>query len=375
MSRANLAQPAIRTGHKARIALSGPTGSGKSFSGLIIARELAGPEGTICVIDTERGSASLYSDQFEFDTIDWKPPYDPRELAEDIKVLSQKYDVVMCDSITHYWQGEGGTLDIVDASAARAGGNSYAGWKTGTPAQNSLVEAMLQADSHIICTMRSKMEHVLEKDPKTGKSFPKKVGMSPIQRDGIEYEFTIGGELNIDHELLITKSRFSDVADRMYPSHQIKDMAAAVKGWLDTASTDLSRFLLETLKTAEERAELKKAWLDEKTGFDFRTNAVPVDREQNARDLIASFATKKSEVQPKEEWGGDITTDDALHRIEVLFAKADPLSETLTDEANDILHESGYAEHESINEEEWSVLKLMAEARIKQLQDKPAVSA
>src|SRR4051812_27681116 len=155
MSRLNQAQQAIRTGQKARIALSGPTGGGKTWTALVIATELAGPDGTVLVIDTERGSAALYSDAFKFDTIDWTPPYDPREVAETIREAAERYDAIVVDSLTHFWQGEGGTLDIVESSASRsAGGNKFAGWKVGTPAQNSFVEAMLQADAHVIATMR-----------------------------------------------------------------------------------------------------------------------------------------------------------------------------------------------------------------------------
>lgn len=286
MSRALLIQPAIRTGHKARIALSGPTGSGKTFGALIIARELAGPDGKILLIDTERGSASLYSDKFDFETIDWKPPYDPREVASDLLDVSKQYDVVVIDSMTHFWQGEGGTLDIVDAAGARAAGNNYAGWKTGTPAQNSFVESMLQADCHVIATMRSKMEYVLEQG-KNGKTAPKKVGMSPIQRDGIEYEFTIGAELDLEHRLLITKSRFADIADNMYPSHQVKDMAASVKEWLDAApAVNLAGYVLQVVTDESARKALGEAW---RATFEFRTSSVPIDQEAEARALIDSF--------------------------------------------------------------------------------------
>lgn len=256
------------------------------MAGLIIARELAGPDGKILVIDTERNSASLYSDQFEFDTIDWQPPYDPREVAEDLKTLGKEYDVVHLDSLTHFWQGEGGTLDIVDAAGARASGNNYAGWKTGTPAQNAFVEAMLLADCHVIATMRSKMEYVLETN-KNGKQVPKKVGMAPIQRDGIEYEFTIGAELDMEHRLVVTKSRCAPIADQMYQKEQVKDMARTFREWLEAApAVNLTNYIREAIPDEVLRKQLAPLWNET---FDFRSTSVPVDRETEARLLIDKY--------------------------------------------------------------------------------------
>lgn len=224
--------PAVRTGRKARVALSGPAGSGKTWTALVIARELA-PQGKVLVIDTEKGSASLYADEFTFETIDWAPPFDPRELAGAIGETSRSYDVVIADSLSHFWQGEGGTLTIVDGAAARARGNSFAGWKEGTPAQDQMVAAMLAADCHIIATMRSKTEYVLELQ--NGRQVPRKVGMAPVQRDGIEYEFTVTADLDYEHSVLIAKTRCAPLADKMFKAGRASDMGRILREWLDGA--------------------------------------------------------------------------------------------------------------------------------------------
>lgn len=229
-------EKAVRRGNKARVALAAPAGGGKTFTALTLAAELA-EGGDILVIDTERGSASLYADQFEFQTLKWEPPYNPTELGQVIGEVSPNFAVVVVDSLSHFWMGEGGTLDMVDAASERAKGNKFAGWKTGTPAQNDMVDAMLRAPAHVIVTMRSKMEYVQEKDER-GKVSIRRVGMAPVQRDGIEYEFTVTADLDIEHRLMVAKTRCSILADKVYRPGHAAEMGKALHEWLNDAEAD-----------------------------------------------------------------------------------------------------------------------------------------
>lgn len=222
---------AVRKGNKARILLSGPSGSGKTFQALMIARALVGKEGKIVGIDTEHGSMSLYSDKYHFEVIEWQPPFDPRELAQALRELDGKYDAIVPDSLSHFWMGEGGTLAVVDAAAERSKGNKFAGWKEGTPAQNDLVEAIVRCDAHLIATARAKTEYVQEKDEK-GRTSIRKLGLAPIQREGIEFEFDIQGEVNAEHDLVITKSRCDLVADKVFKKDKVPQFAKVVGDWL-----------------------------------------------------------------------------------------------------------------------------------------------
>lgn len=192
---------ATKTQAKLRMALFGPSGSGKTYSALAI----AGAFGTVAVIDTEHGSAKKYADLFEFDVVELTD-YQPKHYIELIRSAGD-YDVLVIDSLTHAWSGTGGVLDMVDKAAARAQNNKFAGWREGTPEHNRLIDAILSAAPHIIVTMRSKTEYVLEPDSR-GKLAPRKVGTAPVQRDGMEYEFDIVAEMNADNELVISKTRF-----------------------------------------------------------------------------------------------------------------------------------------------------------------------
>lgn len=198
---------------KARVAIDGPSGAGKTYSALILATVLANG-GKIAVIDTERGSASLYSDKFDFDVLELDT-FSPALYTQAITAAEEAgYQVIVIDSLSHAWEGEGGALDQVDQKATQIKGNSYVAWKDVTPMHRRMVDAMLQSKAHIVVTMRSKMEYVQEKNEK-GNTVIRKVGMAPIQRQGMEYEFTIVADMDVDHHISISKSRCEEMADKV----------------------------------------------------------------------------------------------------------------------------------------------------------------
>lgn len=200
---------------KARIAIDGPSGSGKTYTSLIAAKALAG-NGRIAVIDTERGSASLYSDKFDFDVLELNPPYSPDVYRGAIKAAENGgYSVIVIDSLSHAWEGEGGALDMADdATKRQKTPNSYTAWREVTPVHRAMVDAILQSKCHVIVTMRSKMEYVQEKNA-DGRTVINKVGMAPIQRSGMEYEFTIVGDMDLDNTIVISKSRYEPFSGRV----------------------------------------------------------------------------------------------------------------------------------------------------------------
>lgn len=207
-------QKATKKRSKARVAIDGPSGAGKTFTALVAAGVLA-QGGRVAVIDTERGSASLYSDRFDFDVLELNN-FNPQNYINAIDAAERAgYAVIVIDSLSHAWEGEGGALDMVDQATKRSqSGNNYTAWKNVTPLQRKLVDAMLQSPCHIVATMRSKTEYVLETNER-GKQVPRKVGMAPVQRQGMEYEFTVVGDMDIDHNLAVTKSRCEVLADKV----------------------------------------------------------------------------------------------------------------------------------------------------------------
>ncbi len=229
--------PAARSEAKARVALLGPTGSGKTHTALEWATVLA-DGGTVAVIDTENASASLYADEFEFVTAPWWPPYDAGKLAAEIKQAAAQFDVIVLDSLTHFWTGEGGVLDVVDREAQSSrSNNGYMAWKKGTPIWRGLLDALIFAPCHVVVTMRSKMDYVLTEDS-NGRKKPEKVGMAPQARNDVEYEFTVVAELDQGHILSVTKSRCGALADAVARPHQAGGLAKTLRDWLSSADAD-----------------------------------------------------------------------------------------------------------------------------------------
>ena len=204
-------QKARKTQSKLRLAIDGPSGAGKTYTALIAATAMANG-GKIAVIDTERNSASLYADKFDFD-VACLDNFNPKNYIKTINEAEQAgYSVIVIDSLSHAWEGEGGVLDMhEDATRRSQSGNSYTAWKDVTPVHRELVDAILQSKTHIVVTMRSKMEYVQSKEG--DKTVIKKVGMAPIQRAGMEYEFTIVGDMDTDHNFIVSKSRCEFIAD------------------------------------------------------------------------------------------------------------------------------------------------------------------
>ena len=166
---------AVRKRAKLRLALTGPSGSGKTYGALMLAKGIGG---RIAVIDSEHGSASLYSHLCEFDTLELAPPYSPERYIAAIKAAEQAgYDVIVIDSTTHEWSGSGGCLEINEQTArSKFSGNTWSAWNDTTPRHRAFIDAMLQSSAHIIATGRSKTETAQTEGP-NGKKKVVKLGM------------------------------------------------------------------------------------------------------------------------------------------------------------------------------------------------------
>lgn len=216
-----------------KLAITGPSGSGKTYSALLIAKGLGGKT---ALLDTEYGSASLYSDIFEFDAWDEPDPsgFPPEYFIRVIKAAEAAgYQNLIIDSLSHEWTGRGGCLELVDSiGRSKCRGNSYVAWGEVTPRHNKLVEAIVGAKMNIIATMRAKTEYVLNKS-ENGKAIPQKVGLGSVQRDGMDYEFTTMFELDRDsHIANAGKDRTSLFRD---PVLITEDTGKRIAQWLTSA--------------------------------------------------------------------------------------------------------------------------------------------
>lgn len=206
-------KPATRTESKARIALTGPSGSGKTYTALALAHHFSD---RIAVVDTERGRASLYVgiNNWQFDALS-PQAFSPASLTEIIAAAGdQGYGCLVVDSLSHYWNGVDGMLEQADKRAIS--GNTFSGWKSVRPDERRMIDALASYPGHVIVTLRVKTEYVLEENSR-GKKVPRKVGLKPEQREGIEYEFDVVGDLDLDNTLTISKTRIPMLHSRIIP--------------------------------------------------------------------------------------------------------------------------------------------------------------
>ena len=254
---AGMFHTATRKKKKLRLLLAGPTDAGKTRTALrfafgIVAHELklAGinrpPK--IWAIDTEHGRLSFYKNladdgiPYIFDVCElehFKPQTAVLALKEG---WSAGIDAMIVDSISHFWNGAGGTLEQHrEFTERRKDKNSYAAWSESTSIQNQFIEALLRSPFHVIATCRQKMDAVQEPDPtRPGKTIIRSIGLQDEQRDTVRYEFDVIANISQDHELTIVKKPW----DAMDCGPAIKPGAAFITpliDWLNEGEGDFDK--------------------------------------------------------------------------------------------------------------------------------------
>ncbi|MGV0936664.1 AAA family ATPase [Empedobacter falsenii] len=185
---------------KIKMALQGSSGSGKTYSSLLLAQGITNKDfSKIAIIDTENGSADLYTHLGDYNVLALQPPYTPEKYIEAIELCEKEgMEVIIIDSISHAWD------ELLDFHSKLAG-NSFTNWAKVTPRQKAFTDKILQCKAHVIATMRTKQDYVLNQ--KDGKYVPEKVGLKAVQRDGLDYEFTLVFDIDIKHFAVSSKDR------------------------------------------------------------------------------------------------------------------------------------------------------------------------
>lgn len=221
---------ATRAKKKLRLALIGPTGAGKTRAALRIA---TGMGGRVALIDSEHGSATMYADHYDFAHLDLQS-FSPDRYIEAIEAAeADGFDVLIIDSLSHAWSGKDGILEYVDRS--KRNGNGFNAWGDATPKHNRLVEKLLSCKMHLIVTLRSKMEYVQEKDERTGKTTVRKIGLQPVQRDGVEFEFDVICDITQEHLLTVAKTRIDEL-DGVAVEKVGEQFGQRLRTWLDSGA-------------------------------------------------------------------------------------------------------------------------------------------
>ena len=273
---------------KLRMALTGVSGSGKTFSALRIARGLVGEEGKIALVDTESGSGELYGSQFKYDYARIVPPFHPQKYIDSISSAEDAdYDLLIIDSASHAWSGTGGLLDLKER-LDEGKKNIFAAWKEVNPIHNAFVDRILGSEMHILLTLRTKIAYEAISDD--GRMQVKRVGLAPIQREGFEYEMTVVFMLDPEtHIAFATKDRTSLFQDVQFvPSEETGEM---LRDWLESGAdpVEISRLskeklLSEVITVEQDYDTLVKWYTNNQSTISMLT---PSDREEIVSQLKA----------------------------------------------------------------------------------------
>lgn len=285
---------AERSLSKLRIGLAGPSGSGKTYSALLLAHGLAEWE-DIAIIDTENGSADLYSQLGGYNVLTLEKPFSPDRYIEAIQAAEEAgMKVIIIDSITHEWNGQGGVLEIQDKMGGR-----FQDWAKVTPMHNRFVQTILQSKAHIITTVRTKTDYAMSNEG--GKSKVQKVGMKPETREGFEYEMTVAFDLNINNVATIAKDRtaqFNKDAGFVITEDTGKHLAEWAAGGIDYVAK-IEALLKQKGKTQEPILTTFKVFaLDELSPAQFKQT---ITKLETLPDYVAPVEGKKEETRPTEE--------------------------------------------------------------------------
>lgn len=292
---------------RARIALIGPSGSGKTIDALIIARQLVGPEGKIAVRDSEHGSASKYSDEFTFDSDEPSDHSPANYMAAIADAVKGGYDCLIIDSWSHAWAGAGGILEQSDKK-----GKKFDVWKDLTPQQNKMVETILAAPIHIIVTMRTKTEWVLEKERKQdGRevNVPRKIGTAPVQRQDVDYEFDVVLTIDAEHSVQVDKTRCRELDSKTFDKEHVADIGDVLRTWLvdgediDQKKAKLSELYVAMKEIGKGEQAVAIAWINDRLnppkGMEIRTSG---DLSlANITTLLAEIAAEKATPKLADE--------------------------------------------------------------------------
>jgi len=172
-------QKVQRKAAKMRVAMAGPSGAGKTLSALYLAYGVTQDWSKIALIDTEHGRGQFYGSRSDLEVGEYlyqelEPPFTAEKyiaMAQEAQQAVGSDGVIIIDSFSHAWEGEGGVLDYKETIEQQSGKNSFTAWNDAGKRQNQLINTLLALDCHVIVTMRTKMAYAMEQNER-GKTVP-----------------------------------------------------------------------------------------------------------------------------------------------------------------------------------------------------------
>ena len=274
-------QKASRKKAKIKLELQGPSGSGKTMGALLTAYGICGDWSKIAVVDTENHSADLYAHIGAYNVLSLSAPFTPEKYIQALEVCEKAgMEVIIIDSVTHEWE------NLLEYHSSLQG-NSFTNWNKITPRHNDFVQKILQSPCHIISTVRTKQDYVLQE--KNGKMIPEKVGLKSVQRDGHVYEMTLVFDKVINNHATSSKDRTGLFFGK--PEFKLSvETGKLIKDWCNSGeeiSVDDVSLRINDCKSIKELLELYKQHPQ------FKVVLQPEFEQQKRRILINEDVSKE----------------------------------------------------------------------------------
>lgn len=277
---------------KLRLGLSGASGFGKTYSALLLAYGITGDWSKVAIIDTENGSASLYSHLGGYNVLTLTEPYTPERYIQAIEACElSNIEVIIIDSITHEWSGKGGCLEIHESLGGR-----FQDWSRVSPRHQSFIDKILNSNCHIITSVRRKVDYSMDSDS-NGKSKVIKHGTKEITREGFEYELTANFEIiNDKHLCKASKDRtglFSESPEFIISTQTGKKLIEWCNSGISIEDVKLEIKLAESLENLkiiyEKYPSLKKS-----------THPLIMERKEELENISLQVLSKEEIIQPSK---------------------------------------------------------------------------
>lgn len=273
---------ATRKQVKLRLNISAPSGAGKTYSALRMAKGICGDWGKVAVIDTENGSASLYSNLGDFSVIDLSPPFTPEKYTQALNMCVEAgFEVIIIDSTTHEWACLIEENELLAQSKFR--GNTWSAWSNTTPRHDKFINSILHSPVHVITCTRSKMETIMGDDKKV-----KKVGMKDVQREGWEYELTVSLNIDRDTHFAIPSKDRTNLFEGKNPFLITEETGKAIADWCNSGESEL-KVAINEMELVATLDEMKVVWSKYKS---LQTNPEFVKTKDTRKEILTPKVTE-----------------------------------------------------------------------------------
>lgn len=304
---------AERKQSKLRIGLSSPSGAGKTYSALLLAKGLVGDWEKVGLIDTETGRGDFYSDLGGYLIATLQAPFTPERYIEYIEaMIGAGVEVLIIDSISHEWEGKGGLLEINEKlAAAKFKGNTWSAWSETTPRHQKFIESIISAPIHVITTVRNKVDTVMTDDKKV-----QKVGTKEITREGFEYELTVNFNLDRDTHTAIASKDNTRLFDGRDPFVITEKTGEELREWVNSGAVDNSAAEAREAALIELREVLSSIGKDEAWAADQSGKSI---ENQTTEEIMKLTERIQKAIEKKREEAAAKTVN--INEVEIPIIK------------------------------------------------------